>query len=128
LAVASERAELAATSAVTLSVRHAAAEAGKSAAQQAAAAAAAAAKRETDQLATLMVTMLTGCRTELKRLADAFAALKTRRQTSDQVSSSVLCCCIIAQSLRSNIMLHHATSGFCCSERASERASASDTD
>ena len=89
LAAATEKAQAAATAAATLSVQEGTAEVGESAARQAAVAASDAVKRETDELATLVVTLLTGCRTELKRLADAFGVMRTRRQTSDQTIRSL---------------------------------------
>jgi phage FluMu protein gp41 len=89
LAVATEKAEAAATAAATLSVNEGATELGKSATRQAVVAASDAVKRETDELAALIVSLLTGCRTELKRLADAFVVMRTRRQTSEQAIRSL---------------------------------------
>lgn len=87
LVAATEKAEAAATAAATMSVSQA--DLGKSATRQAVAAASAAVTRETDELAALIVSLLTSCRTELKRLADAFVVMRTRRQTSDQTIRSL---------------------------------------
>ena len=76
-AVATEKVEAAATAAATLSVQEGRAEASD------------AVRRETDELATLVVTLLTGCRTELKRLADAFGVMRSRRHNSDQAVRSL---------------------------------------
>ena len=80
---ANETVLAAAAEAMKASVASAAAEAGRVAAQQASAAATIAAKAETEELAQVMTTLLVGCRTELKRLADAFGVLVKRRETAD---------------------------------------------
>eukprot|EP01043_Picozoa_sp_COSAG02_P046802 COSAG02_NODE_4416_length_5383_cov_2.963475_7_plen_445_part_00 len=89
LATATEKAQAAATAAAKMSVSQGAADLGKSATREAVAAASAAVTRETDELAALIVSLLSGCRTELKRLADAFVVMRTRRQTSDQAIRSL---------------------------------------
>lgn len=88
LPAGTDKADAAGASAAT-SVKEGAAEVDKSAAKQATMAASDAVKVETEELAGLVVSLLTGCRTELKRLADAFAVMRTRRQTSDQAIRSL---------------------------------------